>query len=241
MMGMAQLALQGKLIIDALLTVKTGLHIGSSSDFAPIGAVDSPFIRDPVSRLPMIPGSSLKGKMRTLLAKNRDDIGEGGTISEPADDEQVVSRLFGFSSNQSSSPARLQFSDAFMEQKCVDQYKTMDMDTYFGEVKFENTISRMSGAANPRQIERVPAGMRFVFHLIYNIENQEEFQEDMEVLADGFRLLQADYLGGHGSRGYGRVHFSEFSVRRWTAGVKDVSGKLEEETQLSQLFEEAHL
>ncbi len=240
-MIMAQMALQGKLMIDAVLTVKTGLHIGNSSDFSPIGAVDSPFIRDPVSRLPMIPGSSLKGKMRTLLAKSRDEAGEGGGIADPAKDEQVVSRLFGYSSNQSSSPARLQFSDIFMEKDCVSQYETMDMDTYFGEIKFENTISRMTGVADLRQIERVPAGMRFVFHLIYNLEKEEEFQEDMNVLADGFRLLQADYLGGHGSRGYGRVGFSGFSVRRWTTGAGHMAEEPEDQPDLSRMFEEARL
>lgn len=238
---MAQMTLKGKVLIKAVLTVKTGLHIGSSNDFAPIGAVDSPFIRDPVTRLPMIPGSSLKGKMRTLLAKSRDKMEEGGIIPEPADDEAVVCRLFGSSSNKASQPARLQFSDIFMEKECTEQYESMDMDTYFGEVKFENTINRMSGVANPRQIERVPAGMRFTFQLVYNMENSEEFQEDMKVLADGFRLLQADYLGGHGSRGYGRIGFSRFAVSQWTAESGAASDGLEEKPELSRMFEEAHL
>ena len=66
----------------------------------------------------------------------------------------------------------------------------------------------------PRQIERVPRGTTFDFLLIYNIENEEELNEDMEVLAQGFRLLQLDYLGGHGSRGYGRVSFSDFFIER---------------------------
>ena len=70
---MAQVQLKGKLLIGAVLTVKTGLHIGDSSDFAPIGAVDSPFIRDPLTKAPIIPGSSLKGKMRTLLGKELDE------------------------------------------------------------------------------------------------------------------------------------------------------------------------
>lgn len=81
---MAQVQLKGKLLIGAVLTVKTGLHIGDSSDFAPIGAVDSPFIRDPLTKAPIIPGSSLKGKMRTLLAKVLDEkVEEDGKISLP--------------------------------------------------------------------------------------------------------------------------------------------------------------
>lgn len=90
---MAQVQLKGKLLIGAVLTVKTGLHIGDSSDFAPIGAVDSPFIRDPLTKAPIIPGSSLKGKMRTLLAKVLDEkVEEDGKISlpKPEKDETVV-------------------------------------------------------------------------------------------------------------------------------------------------------
>lgn len=88
---MAQVQLKGKLLIEADITLKTGLHIGDSSDFAPIGAVDSPFIRDSFTKRPIIPGSTLKGKMRTLLAKLRDS---SYILPEPDGDEEVVGRLF---------------------------------------------------------------------------------------------------------------------------------------------------
>ncbi len=89
---MEQVQLIGKLKIQAILEVKTGLHIGGSSDYAPIGAVDSVFVRDPLTKEPMIPGSSVKGKMRTLLAKVRN----GSSIAKrPDEDEAVVLRLFG--------------------------------------------------------------------------------------------------------------------------------------------------
>ena len=94
-----------------------------------------------------------------------------------------------------------------------------------GEVKFENVINRATGVANPRQIERVPRGMTFDFELVYNIENEEELAEDMKVLADGFRLLQLDYLGGHGSRGYGRVSFSDFYVERIDAKTGEATAQ----------------
>ncbi|MBO8462226.1 MAG: type III-A CRISPR-associated RAMP protein Csm3, partial [Firmicutes bacterium] len=83
-----------------------------------------------------------------------------------------------------------------------------------GEIKFENTISRLTGIANPRQIERVPAGTIFDFKLVYNVENKDELIEDMQTLAGGLKLLQADYLGGHGSRGYGRVSFEDLNVKQ---------------------------
>lgn len=208
---MEQKQLLGKILIQAELTVETGLHIGGSNDYAPIGAVDSVFVRDPFTRQPIIPGSSVKGKMRTLLAKARNG---ARMVQSPAEDEKVVRRLFGATGEKQVLLSRLQFSDLFINRKAERKFEKLDTDTYMGEVKFENTIERGTGTAMPRQIERVPRGTTFDFLLIYNIENEEELNEDMEVLAQGFRLLKLDYLGGHGSRGYGRVSFSDFFIER---------------------------
>jgi len=202
--------LQGKIIITGILNVLTGMHIGGSSEFAPIGAVDSPFIRDPFTHAPIIPGSSIKGKMRTLLAK----LSCNDYILNAIDkDNAVVSRLFGASGKNYALPARLQFFDLFVTEATKKNFTAIETDTYIGEVKFENTISRTSGVANPRQIERVPAGAEFVFKLVYNVESLEEAEEDLKTLATGFKLLENDYLGGHGSRGYGRVQLQDIQLK----------------------------
>ena len=231
---MAQVQLKGKLLIGAVLTVKTGLHIGDSSDFAPIGAVDSPFIRDPLTKAPIIPGSYFKGKMRTLLARVRDGM---AALPSPEEDEAVVARLFGISSKTETKPARLQFRDAFVKAESRNKFKNLDTDTYLGEIKAENTINRGTGVANPRMIERVPAGMEFDFQLVYNIEDENQMEEDMEVLRRGFRLLQLDYLGGHGSRGYGRIAFSSFHVQK----MDPETAEMEEQAALAQEFEGSKL
>ncbi len=205
-----QKALKGKILITGILKVLTGMHIGGSSDFAPIGAVDSPFIRDPFTHAPIIPGSSIKGKMRTLLARVNCD---GYILNSVADDNAVVARLFGASGKNFACPARLQFFDLFITEATKSNFTAIDTDTYIGEVKFENTISRTSGVANPRQIERVPAGAEFAFKLVYNVEDLEEVQEDLASLAEGFKLLENDYLGGHGSRGYGRVALQNIKLK----------------------------
>ncbi len=229
-METAQTRLLGKLIIQATLQVDTGLHIGGSTDYAPIGAVDNIFVRDSVTKQPIIPGSSVKGKMRTLLAKVRNPNGIG---EAPDKDEPVVLRLFGSSEKGHILLSRLQFFDSFVKKESLQKFASIDTDTYLGEVKFENTISRGTGVANPRQIERVPRGMQFDFRLTYNVENEAELAEDMAVLADGFRLLMLDYLGGHGSRGYGRVSFRDFCVVRCDAktgemhDMKELVEKLE--------------
>ncbi len=87
--------------------------------------------------------------------------------------------------------------------------------------------------ATPRQIERVPRGMQFDFRLTYNVESEEELAEDMAVLIDGFRLLRLDYLGGHGSRGYGRISFHDFRVERYDAKT----GEITEEKELQEQFQ----
>lgn len=99
----------GKILIKCDLVVRTGLHIGGSSSFSAIGTVDSPVIRDPFTGLPIVPGSSLKGKLRTLLARRSCVNGE--TLPDFSADGEVLLRMFG-----SSEPvrfARLQFADAF--------------------------------------------------------------------------------------------------------------------------------
>lgn len=213
-----QYGLNGKIVITSNLKLLTGMHIGGSSDFAPIGAVDSPFIRDVLTQEPVIPGSSLKGKMRTLLARAMcSDI----VLNSIEKDNPVIRRLFGSAESKNPKASRLQYYDVFMNKESSNYIKELDTDTYLGEIKFENTINRLTAVANPRQIERVPAGSEFDFKLVYNIEKDDEVNEDMNTLKEAFELLQIDYLGGHGSRGYGKVEFTDFSVKVVKLGGKE--------------------
>ena len=204
-------SLKGKLKINAILRLETGLHIGGASDFAPIGAVDSPFIRDPYTKQPIIPGSSLKGKIRTLLARSLSDTPWLNGIEDDKDEVKVLFGTAGDGKNGAVA-SRLQFADIRLTEESLDRLRLMDLDTFIGEVKFENKIDRISARATPRQIERVPARAEFAFSVIYNVEVTDEVAEDIRLLADGLKLLQMDYLGGSGSRGYGRVSFRNFAV-----------------------------
>ena len=118
-----------------------------------------------------------------------------------------------------------------MTEKSLCQFENMELDTYIGEVKFENGIDRVTAKATPRQIERVPAGAEFAFRLVYNIEVPEEIMDDIHMLADGLKFLQMDYLGGSGSRGYGRISLRDFGVSVFTmdeSKMADVRAKLDE-------------
>lgn len=208
-------SLKGKLKINAVLRLETGLHIGGASDFAPIGAVDSPFIRDPYTKQPIIPGSSLKGKIRTLLARSLSDTPWLNGIEDDKDEVKVLFGTAGDGKNGAVA-SRLQFTDIRLTKESLDRLRLMDLDTFIGEVKFENSINRITAVATPRQIERVPAGAEFAFSIIYNVEVMDEAVADMQLLSNGLKLLQMDYLGGNGSRGYGRVSFRDFAVEAFS-------------------------
>lgn len=68
-----------KIKITGTIEIKTGMHIGGDDSFSAIGAIDSPVVRDPLTRLPIIPGSTLKGKMRSLLARDKGTVPAAGT------------------------------------------------------------------------------------------------------------------------------------------------------------------
>ena len=194
-----------KLVIEGTIVLKTGMHIGGSSAFSAIGAVDSPVVRDTLTRLPLIPGSSLKGKMRYLLAK---ELNNGIFLNEPNNDQDEILRLFGSSEKDKIRRARLKFNDIKLSN--LAELKTFNVSST--EVKFENTIDRKTADAKPRQIERVIAGSKFDFEIFYNLDDIKEVEKDFENIKQGFDLLEFDYLGGHGTRGSGRIAFENLSV-----------------------------
>ena len=196
-----------KIEIVGEIELATGLHIGGGAAFSAIGAVDSTVVRDKKSNQPMIPGSSLKGKLRTLISKQY-STGFGLNHKHNDDDERIL-RLFGNTKDRKAKGSRLLFYDLFLKN-------AMDLKKHeigLTEVKFENTINRLTGVANPRQIERAVRGSIFGLRLIYNMENEAELKEDFETLQRALKLLHYDYLGGHGSRGYGKVMIRNLDAR----------------------------
>ena len=218
----------GKILIKGTIELATGMHIGTGGEFAAIGAVDSPVISDKLTGLPIIPGSTLKGKLRSVLARKY----SSPNANAADDDCTAIKRLFGYSKKKESRVSRVIFSDMTISN--MDELNSYNIHTPT-EVKFENTINRLSGIANPRQIERVIRGCKFDMEIIYDITNEDEASEDMELLAEGLKLLQYDYIGGHGSRGYGKIKFSGLSAQ---AVVGEPSDKLMED--INKMLEEVN-
>lgn len=225
--------IKGKVIIEGKIEVLTGLHIGTSGDFSAIGAVDNIVIRDTVTNKPMIPGSSLKGKMRYLLARTK--YNTSIELKNIKEEHESIKRLFG-----SSDPvvvSRLQFQDSLL---AVKNFGKVDFDLPYTEIKYENTIDRATGVANPRQQERVPAGSEFDFKLVYNVEKTDEFEEDMKNILLMMEVLEDDYLGGHGTRGYGRIKFKNLKLDKkvYIEENKDEVDNIEKKLENDKRFKE---
>lgn len=202
--------LKKKIIIKGTLTLLSGLHIGNSKDNVDIGGVDSPVVRRKDNNQPYIPGSSLKGKLRSLL-----EVAMGANASsnfkDYTEDSLIIAQLFGWFGKDKieGNPSRLLVRDANLTKNSADKlYDSEYTDMPYTEIKFENVIDRLTGTAKNggiRQIERVPAGAEFDIEFVINITDITLEQKFISLLKAGLSLLQHDYLGGSGTRGYGQV------------------------------------
>lgn len=214
--------------IRGKIRVVTGLRIGASQDTMEISGLDNPIIRNPANDEPYIPGSSLKGKMRSLTEWFLGELpGEGDPVK--ADPRSRTARVFGISASKEreNGPTRLLIRDAALTDEWREKF---GRGVPITEVKHENSINRLTSMANPRPMERVVPGVTFDFELVYRIldtgdngKTDEQNYEDVVLAA--LSLLESDYLGSSGSRGCGQIQFVD---------LKDENGK---EIRLSDLAE----
>lgn len=193
-----------KIEITGTLTLLTGLHIGGTNSSMSIGGIDKGVIRNPLTNQPFIPGSSLKGKMRSLL-----EITNGtfesvnmGNVKNGASKSGAAADLFGNAVTENQKPSRLIVRDCELENA---EYLLSKTDIPYTEGKTEVVIDRITSAATPRQIERVPAGAKFKLNMVLNVWQDEAEATLIESLFKSLKLLKDDYLGGSGSRGYGQI------------------------------------
>ena len=203
--------------ITGKIIVKTGLHIGAGNDKVEIGGMDNPIIRNPLTQEPYIPGSSIKGKMRSLLEWKLGKVAENnGKPCKCGNADCEICRVFG-SANQSGKgdetkgPTRIIVRDAVLTEEWAEKFRE---GKPIIEEKSENNIDRITAKATPRPIERVVPGVEFDFEIAYRIiDTGDGGAKDKEyfdsVVKEGLRLLRGDFLGGGGSRGNGQIDFSD--------------------------------
>jgi len=246
-----ELKLIGKLILDGNLECRTGLHIGAGKGSLEIGGADNPVVKDAFG-LPYVPGSSLRGRLRSLLEQSNGLAipselvylsrrkGQEVRIHQSDRPDDEICLLFGRNPGRVervsggeaveggvASPARLTVYDAPLVAESITAQMRENLDDELTEVKSENAIDRITSQANPRTLERVPAGAHFRFRLVLDVL----CEEDRPLLArvvEGLRLLEDDTLGGGGSRGSGRVAFSGLKLT-WRGKSFYASGAPEQE------------
>ncbi len=262
---------QGKYIIEMELVCQTGLHIGGTTEGYEIGGMDNPVIKTPITLeinqngesydvpadCPYIPGSSLKGKLRSLLEwaegspiktqsaivetggqkekvkpESLQPLGEDRVRGETKKDEREVEgklvgyeashcdcgdcdvcQIFGDSAKETTKrgPTRLYVLDAFPTKESIEDWEGELGKGIFTEAKTENAIDRLTSQANPRTMERIPAGSRFRVTMIYDLYQDGDIEKLKQVFI-ALRLLEDSSLGGSGSRGSGRVSFEKFKA-----------------------------
>ncbi len=204
--------------IQGKITVITGLHIGAGSDTMEIGGMDQPIIKHPITEAPYVPGSSIKGKMRSLLetryfidrAVTRKDFLAKGKPCNCGEADCPACTIFGNTAKDPhTGPTRIIVRDANLTAEFQEKFVSGNLPM---EVKHENTIDRVKGTAmHPRPLERVPAGVEFEFNI-----SLKQFEGDDPALKDyvlkGLKMIELDALGGNSSRGCGQVRFDNLQI-----------------------------
>lgn len=229
-----QLQLIGKIILTGDLHCETGLHIGAGKGSLEIGGADNPVVKDAFG-IPYIPGSSLRGRIRSLLegamgltspselvylSRRR---GQEVRIHQSDRPDDEVGLLFGRApgkldrvegealDSRAATPARLTIYDAPLDPESITAQMREYLDDEITEVKSENAVDRITAQSNPRTLERVPAGARFRLRVVLDVLCEED-KSLAARLIEGMRLLEDDALGGGGSRGSGRVRFANLKM-----------------------------
>ncbi len=229
-----ELTFLGKLVLEGDIQCQTGLHIGAGKGSLEIGGADNPVVKDAFG-IPYIPGSSLRGRLRSLLEQTlglavpselvylSKRKGQEVRIHQSDRPDDDVCLLFGRTPGRvekvtgesaeafATSPARLTVYDAPLIVDSITQQMRENLDDELTEVKSENAVDRITSQANPRTLERVPAGARFRFRMIVDVLCDED-KALVSRVGEALRLLEDDALGGGGSRGSGRVTFSNLSA-----------------------------
>ncbi|MFZ8785461.1 type III-A CRISPR-associated RAMP protein Csm3 [Thermocrinis sp.] len=279
---------RGTVIIKYEMKALTGLRVGGTKENFDIGGMDNPVIKtlgvienydgrgnNLPEGAPYIPGSSLKGKMRSLLEwakgrveymieeakKNNKEEKERKEEEEQGENEEVkqagnpcicgrceICKVFGTGSAKTlekmrleelPGPPRLRVFDAYPTWESIQKLQETLGENIFTEIKTENAINRLTSRANPRKVERVPAGVVFFGEMAFHLFTKED-PELLKVVFEGMRLLEDDYLGGYGSRGSGKVRFENIEVilrpKAYYFGERRVEERLTQKTTVQDIL-----
>ena len=145
--------------------------------------------------------------------------GIGADVKETAADEKEIEKLKQGAAYKEQLKklahvglSRLTVRDAMPDKETEDMWESLGSDLHYTEYKAENTLDRLTSAANPRFIERVVEGSKFDFEMVYTAYQytegyEQQIEADVQNIFTALRLLEASALGKSGSRGYGKIAF----------------------------------
>lgn len=187
-------------IIEYILECETGLQIQAGNISFDIGGIDNPVVKNPITDEPYIPGSSLKGKIRSLLEwQEASDVlihNGGKVLNDPKYD---VCKLFGVSPNNLNKESdnvqekilvsRAIVRDAYLTEESKQMLQSQLGENIFTEIKAENNINRLTSKASPRFFERVPKGAEFKGEIVLT-QYVEEDKRLLDLLLEGMRYCK---------------------------------------------------
>lgn len=203
--------LEGIYVLNIKLELLSGLYIGGNDSGFDIGGADSDVIRNPLTNEPYIPGSSLKGKLKSLLKYHVKEV--DSTEKDIIFKDSNITNIFEPVDEGNVKITRAIFRDLTLTKESKEELQNILGIGCFTEIKAENKVNPISGKSDsPRFIERVPAGAMFEGEIFLNVFDGDNKEIMMENIKKSLKLLEMNYLGGNGTRGYGRVkvEFDEF-------------------------------
>ena len=203
--------LEGIYVLNIKLELLSGLYIGGNDSGFDIGGADSDVIRNPLTNEPYIPGSSLKGKLKSLLKYHIKEVDR--TEKDIIFKDSNITNIFEPIDEGNVKITRAIFRDLTLTKESKEELQNILGTGCFTEIKAENKVNPISGKSDsPRFIERVPAGAMFEGEIVLNVFDGDNKEIMMENIKKSLKLLEMNYLGGNGTRGYGRVkvEFDEF-------------------------------
>jgi len=202
-------------VLKYKIKLLTGLHIWGGKGGLKIWWMDNPVIKHPLTGEPYIPGSSLKGRMRALIEMTRGKYTEKKNKQwkieyHPVEDpNNEIAKAFGCAGEEKIA-SRIIFEDFVLTSDWKKKFEELKSDFY--EDKAENSVPRfLSWNANPRHLERVPAGVEFEWKIVLTPVEGEKYpisEEELKaILNEGIKLVELFGLGWGVSRWNGRVEF----------------------------------
>ena len=206
--------------IAGVIHCLSGVRIGGNNNVIEIGTIDNPIIRNPITNHPYLPGSSLKGKMRSsleLILRRLTTGKDGKTLGPCSCGKCVVCKLFGSGDSKSTfEPSRLIFRDCPLTQESAQTLQTAAQNSgvFFAEIKPGVRMNRATNTVAQGaffNFERVPEGTEFDFELVLrlygDLDDDKARADYRKTIAQGLCLIEKEGIGGKISAGYGKVRF----------------------------------